>query len=129
MEDKLVLPETAIIADKLGFKGETMYWYQPRYDGEFRTYRFGDDRLLDSCREPDDILAPTQSLLAKWLREVHNIHVEIESHLNNDIWYYNTTLNYRMGYYQSSLDGDIVYDTFELAMEAGLQEALKLIKI
>jgi len=58
---------------------------------------------------------PTQSLLQKWLREVHNIHFFILG-----------TMPYYVG------GGDLVeyyynFDTYEKAFEKGLQEALKLI--
>jgi hypothetical protein len=117
MEDQLVLPETAIIADSKGFEGEVTHWYQPRYDSKYKCYRFGDDHLLDSCRDKDDILAPTQSLLARWLREKHRIEVFVIPY---------------SGGYSNNLCNTInnqpqVFKTYELALEAGLQEGLKLI--
>ena len=65
--------------------------------------------------------APTQSLLQKWLRDVHRNYVyvlpdSIED--ENDIkWRHNTILTST-----SSL-----YSTYEEALEAGLYEALTLI--
>ena len=87
--------------------------------------------------------ASTQSLLQKWLREKNNIHVEIN--------FMSRTLPFHDGYfiilrgigYELNLDNDSqgnyrpilseihggyeVFDSYEEALEAGLQEALKLI--
>lgn len=79
----------------------------------------------------DTISLPTQSLLQKWLRETHNIHITIESYhcLGNDkpfglgidamfdgVWDY------------VAYPGDTNFDTYEDALEIGLIEGLKLIK-
>lgn len=71
---------------------------------------------------------PSQSLLQKWLREVHKIHIVIGLDENG----YALTLEEdcddledrevtKFKYYS-------VYNTYELALEAGLIEGLKLIK-
>ena len=80
--------------------------------------------------------APTQSLLQRWLREVHNIYVESYHDLTSDgtkIQFYtswgflqqkdkngNQNVN---GWYDEYND----WKTYEEALEIGLQEALKLI--
>ena len=80
--------------------------------------------------------APTQSLLQRWLREVHNIYVESYHDLTSDgtkIQFYtswgflqqkdkngNQNVN---GWYDEYND----WETYEEALEIGLQEALKLI--
>ena len=80
--------------------------------------------------------APTQSLLQRWLREVHNIYVESYHDLTSDgtkIQFYtswgflqqkdkngNRNVN---GWYDEYND----WETYEEALEIGLQEALKLI--
>ena len=79
--------------------------------------------------------APTQSLLQRWLREVHNIYVESYHDLTSDgtkIQFYtswgflqqkdkngNQNVN---GWYDEYND----WKTYEEALEFGLQEALKL---
>jgi hypothetical protein len=81
--------------------------------------------------------APTQSLLQKWLREIHNIYVDSYHDLTADgknIQYYtswgflqqkdnngNQNMN---GWYDEYND----WKTYEEALEFGLQQALKLIK-
>ena len=61
------------------------------------------------------------SLLAKWLREEHNIHLIAYKNINIDgyDWCYITT---------DGITNINSYKTYEEALEAGLQEALKLIK-
>ena len=60
------------------------------------------------------------SLLSKWLREEHNIHLIAYKNINIDgyDWCYITT---------DGITNINSYKTYEEALEAGLQEALKLI--
>ncbi len=69
--------------------------------------------------------APTQSLLQKWLREVHNIHIIVKAKLVD-----RPQRLYTLEVYNYSIDLDIddIFDTYELALEEGLKKALKLIK-
>jgi hypothetical protein len=76
--------------------------------------------------------APTQSLLQKWLREVHNIDVFI----NRDGMFKKESYcifihdNIKDISRLRPLDNDVFsgYSTYEEALEVGLQEALKLIE-
>ena len=68
-----------------------------------------------------------QSLLQKWLREKHNLIVEVEG-INcyidiSFIKYYNWNI---LGNQYKESDNE--YNTWEEALEQGLKEALKLIK-
>ena len=134
MEDTRVTFETAKLAKEKGFdalcydafnsKGNLYSngWCEYLYDNKVEIpFRSG---VLES----KDVLAPTQSILAKWLREEHNIHIVIS---NNN---YNKLLNWSfdlhklpVGIIQMWKRGDDTYNTFEEAYEVGLQEALKLI--
>ena len=62
----------------------------------------------------------SQSLLAKWLREEHNIHLIAYKNINIDgyDWCYITT---------DGITNINSYKTYEEALELGLIEALKLI--
>lgn len=66
-----------------------------------------------------NVTAPTQSLLQKWLREVHNIH--IQNHFLNKR--YAVKIKYDVN---KSIN---IYnkDSYEKALEEGLYQALKLI--
>ena len=72
--------------------------------------------------------APTQSLLQKWLREKHNIHIEIDLD-TDDRFYILKPYKYVVDIYQD-VDHKFIkelIDSYEEALEIGLQEALKLI--
>ena len=64
--------------------------------------------------------APTQTLLQKWLREKHNIFLTVEYSLDKDDWFYYL--------YKQRINKYIHFKTYEEAFEAGLKEALQLIK-
>ena len=69
-------------------------------------------------------MCPTQSFLQKWLREVHNIHIEI--YCNASGWgYILTKLN---GTTIKEIMDDVFFDSNESAFEVGINEALKLVK-
>ena len=134
MEDTRITFETAKLAKEKGFTQETNRFEIPYYNykGEFKG-DVSDWRVRKYIRGEDTsniefVSAPTQSLLAKWLREKHNIHIEIS---NNN---YNKLLNWSfdlhklpVGIIQMWERGDSTYHTYEEAYEIGLQEALKLI--
>jgi hypothetical protein len=72
---------------------------------------------------------PTQSILQKWLREKHNIHIEIYlGHDENKIWWNVELYKIELGYnFEPTNLEDIGGDSYEEALEFGLQKALKLI--
>lgn len=116
MEDTLISFETAKLAKEKGYKNHDCKKYSS--DGLKAIYGFVSNPTA----------APTQSLLQKWLREVHNIIVEVlvfdKGFLEKDKFcfqwrVYNKTEDWFTGF---------EYKTYEEALEAGLQEALKLIK-
>ena len=125
MEDTRITFETAKLAKKKGFPQEPNRQKVPYYNykGEFN----GDvtDFLRKYLRKEDtsdveSVSAPTQSLLAKFLREEHNIHLIAYKNINIDgyDWCFITT---------DGITNINSYKTYEEALEAGLQEALKLI--
>ena len=126
MEDTLITYGTAKLAKEKGFPQEPNKLKIPYYNykGEFK----GDvkDWLRKYLRKEDtsdveSVSAPTQSLLAKWLREEHNIHLIAYKNINIDgyDWCFITT---------DGITNINSYKTYEEAYEIGLQEALKLIK-
>ena len=89
--------------------------------------------------EEDIISAPTQSLLQKWLRETYNCIVEVlfqidKKYTNGKIKYIVTVDYYDENFnlFNENNEPDfislILYNTYEEALEVGLQEALNLIK-
>lgn len=66
---------------------------------------------------------PTQALAARWLREVHHLHVYPDRDLYAGRWFHVI----RHTETDSTAVSDSVFETAEQAFEAGLQEALMLI--
>lgn len=75
---------------------------------------------------------PTQSLLQKWLRDVHGIQVYVKSMTKDGNGNYRDYVAYilgKEGYGVSVNDPrDEEYQTYEEALEVGLERALGLIK-
>lgn len=74
---------------------------------------------------------PTQSLAARWLREVHRISVDaafMAPSTNIDVWQYFIGKMDDMIWPGDFETSERTYATYEEAMESGLQEAVKLIK-
>ena len=142
MEDTRITFETAKLAKEKGFPQEPNRLKIPYYNykGEFK----GDvkDWLRKYLRKEDtsdveSVSAPTQSLLAKWLREKYDIEINItrmppeaiKSSFNKgnkrikkyNMWVWNLNGNPRIE------NSSLFFDNYEEALEIGLQEALKLI--
>ena len=109
MEDTRITFETAKLAKEKEFEFRVVWGY---------ILGFKDDSERDKY-------LPTQSLLAKWLREEYNIIVLVD-YEGIDGYYYKF-YSYKEGNknYDASYKN---YNTYEEAYEIGLQEALKLIK-
>ena len=124
MEEQLISYETAKLAKEKGFDEKVYREYDK--SGYLRcTSKSADvvlgpyDELLKSTEYP----APTQSLLQKWLREVHNIHITVTS-ISQESWQYHIQKpKDKLG---DNYNED--YENYEEALEDGLQESLKLIK-
>tara|TARA_R110001606_G_C15106008_1_gene620321 strand:+ start:365 stop:712 length:348 start_codon:yes stop_codon:yes gene_type:complete len=115
MEIGLVTYKTAKLAQDKGFIGNAdvgLYDDKEMYHPRMAHWLVGNKNLID---------APTQSLLQKWLREIHDNEVFVKSEYKNlkkiGFYYGGTKV-----YYSAP-----IFKTYELALEKGLQEALKLI--
>ena len=112
MQEEKVSFQVAKLAKEKGFESNE----RPAYNIE---------GILQNTFNGEDTYypAPTESLLQRWLREVHNIHITVYS-LDKKYW-----CNFR-----NIKDEDTVlfisenYQTYEKVLEIGLFEALKLIK-
>ena len=120
MKDKLIEFKTAKLAKEKGFNWECRFLYQSELGWEEGK---GVDYNWNSF---DSFSAPTQSLLQRWLREVHQIMIIIDSCGDNKTcsweFYYNNGEDFL-----KSEECDW-YDDYETSLEKALQEALKLIK-
>jgi glycerol kinase len=70
------------------------------------------------------IYAPTQEQTQKWIREKYGIHVEIYSNASGWGWIL-TKIN---GTGMMEIEDDIFFDSYEEALEVGLNKALEFIK-
>lgn len=142
MKEQLITFETAKLAKEKGFKEPTLhYFYKDKLntpylengsstDVEFRVDLEDLYEFHNTEYSKDRAAAPTQSLLQKWLRDVHQIFVYIqpiieskyqdsEGNFNNeDVYYHWFIWGVQFG----------MENTYEEALEKALQEALKLIQ-
>jgi len=118
MEEKLITFEAAKLAKEKGFNWPTYDSYSKgniKPNTLYNSYDFNNDKWFEGR-----ISAPSQSLLQKWLREIHNINVFVlPNRYDGKQWYYVVGLEVI-----SKEDTNMSY---EQALEKGLIEALKLI--
>lgn len=121
MKEKLIEFETAKLAKEKGFDIEYFNFYvKPNckmfgVDEKYRYYPIANskkDKVYTIGKEatlnPENVLtAPTQSLLQRWLREVHNKHIVIQK--NDEGWYFSSTEV-----------GGSMFNSFEEALENAL---------
>lgn len=123
MKDQLIAFETAKLAKEKGFNIESNFAF---LRGELKSHGIGNHFFAEPLN--DIIEAPSQSLLQKWLRGIHEIHISVDK---DDLdW------NYQL-WDISQLDGDgdfphlttsnAGHSSYEVALELGLYEALNLI--
>lgn len=134
IEEQYVSFETAKMLKEAGFDVPCREIYRTDRTGDcaFREYdkkNTKDDLCWNSADGFQyEYLAPTQALAARWLREVHKLHVFAkriyEYALDKFSWgYYIQSSNY-----EYCKNFEIGFDSYEQAIEEGLCEAIKLIK-
>jgi len=122
MEEQLISFKTAKLAKNKGFR---------QHQGHLKMYRDEDGYLFDNIGPAYDIeghcsYAPTQSLLQKWLREKHEMlirpdHSYFPSFKDRE-WY--CSVKFKYDKWKRACKGR---NSYEEALEHGLQKALKLI--
>jgi len=129
MEDQLVLFDTAKLAKDKGFNVRCNNCF-------LRGEAIVNGILNKTYGEPlDDILErPTQSLLQRWLREIHRVDVTVITEWKEGKRFYRVGVSYVSEenkieiWFSREEDGRIKnYTSFENALEEGLQEGLKKI--
>lgn len=122
MEEQKISIETAKLAKEKGFKIPGKIVYVKTGNIISTSIR---NSTYNNCKNWEMYLKPTQSLLQKWLREIHNIDIIIwknsidGSYRVEDILLNNKEL--------TDLEFEDSFDNYENALEEGLYEALKLI--
>ena len=135
MTDQLISFKTAKLAKEKGFNFTTGWpslgrrWYTTKQN----EYTLIPEGTLNAAAE--GIPAPTQSLLQKWLREKHNIHIVVipfardSSTIKSKSDYY-VYVNKKQFYgFINLTTNNTPYNSYEEALEQGLIEALKLIQL
>lgn len=131
MKEQLISFETAKIAKEKGFNWVCEWWYvlRPTTRGIIGNIivgelRWGTKTCASSLFIEDDnyAFAPSQSLLQRWLREYHNMHILICLYPDRR-WFWKIEFLKECPDTMHNGHGS----TYEQALEGGLQEALKLI--
>lgn len=120
MQEQIISFETAKLAKEKGFKLDNhsvLDYYKP--DGSKLKLKEFSKEFIKFC-----VVYCTQSLLQKWLREVHNIHITIYSK-SQESWMYRITKKGQS--LKEGLYGED-FETYEQALEDGILEALKLLQ-
>jgi hypothetical protein len=125
MKESIVTFDTAKLAKEKGFEPGS-YSYSYNQEGSF----------MPQTRIYQGLAAPSQSLLQKWLRDEHQIHIEVVLYDNSRTYHW----EYRVVTSKDRDWNDIdcfdsakrhynkeEFVTFEESLEKGLQKALKLI--
>ena len=137
IEEQFVSFDTAKPLKEAGFNVPCRGVYVTDRTGYYEFREYDNKQTADDlCWNTEDgfqyeYLAPTQALAARWLREVHRIVVDvayIPPHVGRDVWQYFVGGMDDMVWPGDYEPSDRKYETYEEAMEVGLQEAIKLIK-
>ena len=116
LKEKLISFETAKLAKEKGFH------ISSRGEGMGKRVFINGELVNTIFSSKDHIHAPTHSLLQKWLREVHNIHITITS-ISQESWQYHIQKpGDKLG---DNYNED--FENFEEALEVGLYQALLLL--
>jgi hypothetical protein len=112
MKEQIISFKTALLAKEKGFKA---------FDADFDYIK-----MYNNISKVDKYL-PTQSLLQKWLRDKFHLDIRIASN-SRTCHFPVIQLLEDGGTLGKGQKGQIImYQTYEKALEKGLQEALKLI--
>ena len=122
IEEQFVSFETAKMLKEAGFDVPCTSQYTDN--------GFGWDNLsrvnYNSCESL--FSRPTQALAARWLREVHHYAVCVWYSAEHEKWFHAHGDLDNMMFDEEYSISDFIYDSYEQALEAGLQFALGLIK-
>ena len=128
MEETLISFETAVLAEEKGFNIATVYGYDNNGSLKeyftYASYSPGEPEIrIEDFICKWEYQAPTQGLLQKWLREKHNLHV-----LPILNWYPDRYDYEILRENEAPLRSKSIESNYEQALEAGLFEALKLVR-
>ena len=129
MTEELVTLETAKLLKEKGFVWEC----ERTISCDKIIRRWNHPQYISCCTEIDgelvEFLCPTLYVAQKWLRETKNLHISIIRNscgYTYDICKADNGTHISEGIFKGPNDGG-QWDIYEEALEAGIQEALKLI--
>ena len=125
IEEQFVSFDTAKMLKEAGFHIPCIKVYN-KYSKKLAAWSYP----ADSNQHTRYYSAPTQALTARWLREKHRIALDvafIPPSVDGDVWQYFVGEMDDM-IWEGEYETGRKYATYEQAMEAGLQEAIKLIR-
>lgn len=125
MQEDVIKFKTAKLAQEKGYVGNSYSYHGYDSDGKlcYNRRQYNDNV---NFRKTGIYAAPTQSLLQKWLREVHSLRVEVSYDAWGSLTYdYQITTSDKRDHIES-IDA---FHTHEEALEEGLQVALDRIEI
>ena len=122
MTDQLISFEVAKLAEEKGFKEDCQFHIVEHTD-ENGNKRLVTNHVYVGYRQP------TQSLLQKYLRENHKLHIEIFIGFNNKFGYYIHNLNTKniSDRARTRIFVKAQWDKYEDALEIAEQQTLKLL--
>ena len=126
MKEQLISFETAKLAKEKGLPQDNFYFedYEARvpFYGLDNELNKGDEDRFGQCK------SISQSLLQKWLREKHKIHIYLFPLDNNKWGFENNSISINLDYiFINYMYEGKEYNSYEEALEVGLQEALNFI--
>ena len=135
-EDYVSFEVAKLLKDK-GFNEATNRYYNAQYDGirtvsdTFMTYWNNENHMKELMME-GAIAIPTLQMVCKWLREVHNIFIEIymPSHSEHEDTIYHGTYSFDIfnlntkGYVYCTWN-EPEFNSYEEAIEAGIKYTLE----
>ena len=132
MEEDLITFETAKLAKKVGLNILTNRAWSDKDSraAEYHHFYFfnDDEKVKDHYRFPL-YSAPTQSVLQKWIRENHMIDIHFGRTGVRDIWNLDGISKFGYPFIESKHRFKTEFKSYEDALESGLIEALKSIKV
>ena len=140
MKEELISFETAKLAKEKGFGVKTKKSFMGRKEYSAYNLRKGEDRVFEKleprlissdCEDNNNYIvcyAPTQSLLQRWLREKHNIFLNLYFESILHYHYVNIVRWNEIGIRVKNKINHFEFNSYEEALEIGLQKALKLIE-
>lgn len=130
--EDFVTYEQAVKLKECGFDWPCTTYLNPKSYGDKVAIAWREITIKE-CSSPE-VLCPSLSQAAKWLRDKHSLHVQIESVIGKR-WTYTLVdtapqSDMEGEYYDRIPDRDSypIFDTYESALSAGIDAALELIK-